>query len=67
MDMGQMQDGTGSAELAGERYDDARAWLMFLIDNPDKTVSVDDYKAQIRGARKAVADAHKAMVKGWAA
>ena len=63
MDMGQMQDGTGSAK----RYEEARAWLAFLIDNPDKTVSVDEYKAQIRGAQKAVAAAYKAVMKGWAA
>ena len=56
--MAQMQDGTGSAE----RYEEARAWLTVLIDNPDKTVSVDEYKAQIRTARKAVAAAHKAWM-----
>lgn len=58
MDMGQMQEGTGSAK----RYEEARAWLMVLIDNPDKTVSIDEYKAQIRAARKAVAATHKAWM-----
>lgn len=48
--MGQVQDRTE----AGNQYDGARAWLAFLIDNPDKTVSVAEYKAQLRDAKKAV-------------
>lgn len=42
--------------------DHARAWLAFLIDHPDKTVSVAEYKAQIKSAQKSVQRAHKAMM-----
>jgi len=43
-------------------YDAARAKLADLIDHPDKTVSVDAYRAQLAAARKATAAAHKAML-----
>jgi len=43
-------------------YEAARATLAHLIDNPDKTVPVAEYQAQIKSARKAVAAAHKAML-----
>jgi hypothetical protein len=56
--MGQPKDGTEEMK----RYDEARVWLATLIDNPDKTVSVDEYRAQIRAAQKAVAAAHKAWM-----
>lgn len=49
-----------------KRYDDARGWLAVLIDNPDKAVSVADYKAQIRAAQGAVKSAHKAWMAAWA-
>lgn len=49
-----------------EAYEQARGWLAILIDNPDKSVSVDEYKAQIGAAQKAVSAAHKAMMKGLA-
>lgn len=44
-----------------EAYEQARGWLALLIDNPDKSVSVDEYKAQLRAARKAVASTYKAL------
>ena len=43
---------TGQAERAGERYRAADGWLRFLIDHPDKTVSVCDYVAQLGAAKK---------------
>jgi len=58
--MGQAEDSAGLAE----RYDQARAWLAFLIDHPDKTVSVAEYKHQIRAARTAVQRTHKALMAG---
>ncbi|MDQ5860812.1 MAG: hypothetical protein M3536_00940 [Actinomycetota bacterium] len=51
---------------AMERYDEARGWLAVLIDNPDKAVSVAEYKAQIKAAQKAVKAAHKAWMVAWA-
>lgn len=51
---------------AMKRYDEARGWLAVLIDNPDKAVSVSEYKAQIRAAQKAVKSAHKAWMAAWA-
>ena len=38
---------------------EARAWLAVLIDNPDKTVSVDEYKAQLKDAKKAISNAEE--------
>jgi len=49
-----------------EAYDEARNWLAFLIDHPDKTVTVDEYRAQIRTARIAVQRAHKTMIEARA-
>jgi hypothetical protein len=56
--MGQASDGTVEAE----RYNEARAWLAFLIDHPDKTVSVAEYKAHLTSARRSVASTYKALV-----
>jgi hypothetical protein len=55
-----------SAQTPEQRYEEARAWLAVLIDNPDKTVSVTEYKAQLQSARRAVAKAHKAMMEARA-
>ena len=60
--MGQQQDGTE----ATRKYEEARGWLAFLIDNPDKTVSVPEYRKQLQSARRAVANAHKAMMEARA-
>jgi len=51
-----------STEKLEAAYDEARAWLAFLIDHPDKTVTVSEYKHQIRAARTAVHRTHKAMM-----
>lgn len=71
--MGQTQDSTGQSERAGEdfeskrtAYDHARDWLFFLIDQPDKTVSVREYRAQLKDAKQAHDRAHKAMMAAWA-
>lgn len=47
-------------------YDAARGWLFFLIDHPDKTVSVRDYSAQLKAAKKSHDSAHVAMMAAWA-
>lgn len=44
------------------KYEEARDWLNFLIDHPDKAVSVDQYRAQIIAAKSAVASAHQEML-----
>lgn len=49
-----------------EAYGNTRAWLAFLIDHPDKTVSVDEYRAQIKAAQDANNAAHKAWMGAWA-
>jgi hypothetical protein len=43
-------------------YRSARAWQTFLIDNPDKSVPVAEYRAQLRAALKASDDAHAAWM-----
>lgn len=40
-----------------ETYEEARAWLMFIIDHPDKTVTVNEYRAMLRDAQRAVCEA----------
>lgn len=45
--------------------DKARTALAKLIDEPDKTVSVDEYRAKIKAAMKANQRAHKAMMAAW--
>jgi hypothetical protein len=56
--MEQQQDGTE----AMERYNEARAWLAFLVDHPDKAVSAAEYRAQIVAASEATAVAHDAWM-----
>jgi len=46
---------------AARRYEEARTWLSVLIDNPDKTVSVNEYRQQLKSAQRAVASAYKAL------
>lgn len=48
-----------------DSYNEARAWLAFLIDHPDKGVSVGEYRAQIMAAQKVSQDAHNAMLEAW--
>jgi len=67
--VGENQDGTGlgmgqpqDREEAQQRYEEARTWQATIIDNPDYTVSVDEYRKQLADARKAVARAHKAFL-----
>ena len=60
--MGQAKDSMEAAE----QYDEARNWLAFLIDHPDKTVTADEYRNQIRAARAAVQRAHKTMIEARA-
>lgn len=45
-----------------EAYNHARQWLYFLIDHPDKTVSVAEYRDQLKAARKASDTAHRALL-----
>ena len=63
-----MPESLGAEDLteARKQYDEARTWLSVLIDNPDKTVSVAEYRGQLQSARRAVATAHKAMMEARA-
>jgi len=45
-----------------EAYETARAKLAQLYDNPDKSVSVDTWRMQIRAAQAASNSAHAAML-----
>ena len=49
-------------EEAQQHYDEARTWQATIIDNPDYTVTVDEYRKQLADARRAVARAHKALL-----
>lgn len=55
---------TEYADTPQETYNQARQWMHFLIDHPDKSVPVDAYKAQLRDAKAAVDDAHKKLMEG---
>lgn len=46
-------------------YEAARDHLLRLTDMPDKSISVDEYKVQIRKALAASRRAHKAMLGAW--
>lgn len=46
-------------------YEAANEKLLRLTEMPDKTISVDEYKAQIRKALAASRRAHKAMLAAW--
>jgi hypothetical protein len=45
-----------------EAYEEERARLAYLIDHPDKTITVSEYRAQLADGLFAVADAHTAML-----
>jgi hypothetical protein len=45
-----------------EAYDHARGKLMGLIDNPDKSIPVPDYKAQLDAASSAVKAAYEVLI-----
>lgn len=52
-------------EVKRGAYDVARSWLLFLIDQPDKTVSAREYSAQLKAAQSARDNAHADMVAAW--
>lgn len=43
-------------------YETARAWLAFLIDHPDKTVTVAEYRAILEEAQEGVRVAYVAWM-----
>lgn len=43
-------------------YETARAWLAFLIDHPDKSVTVAEYRGMLAEAREGVKVAHQAWM-----
>ena len=49
-----------------EAYEVACENLLRLCEMPDKTVSVDEYKVQIRRARAESRRAHKELLAAWA-
>jgi hypothetical protein len=55
------------ADFAAKReaYDKARDWLFFLIEHPDKTVSVHEYSSQLKAAKVAHDAAHEAMLEAF--
>lgn len=54
-----------SFEAALDEYSAVRAELARLIDSPDKTVSVSEYRAQLEAAKAANARAHEAFMAVW--
>ena len=47
-------------------YEAAQKRLLDLIDNPEKDVSVNVYRAHLTDALEAQQRAHKAMMEAWA-
>lgn len=47
-------------------YEAAQKRLLDMIDNPDYSVSVREYKAHLKAALQAQQRAHKAMMAAWA-
>lgn len=48
-----------------EAYEAARADFFRLIDNPDKSLTIAEYRAQLEAAKNASNDAHEAMLEAW--
>jgi hypothetical protein len=46
-------------------YEATQKRLLDLIDEPDKTISVTEYRAKLDTALKAQQRAHKAMMEAW--
>ena len=47
-------------------YEAAQKKLLDLIDEPDYSISVKEYRAHLSAALKAQQRAHKAMMAAWA-
>lgn len=53
-------------DAAVEAYEAARSERDRIIDHPDKTLPLDEYKRRIRDAQADVQRAHRAMMAAWA-
>lgn len=54
-------------DVLRDAYDMARAHRDYLIDNPDKSVPVAEYRAELKAAAVAVDQAHGAMLAAYQA
>lgn len=46
-------------------YWSARTALMYLIENPEKHLPLDEYRAHLEAAKTAHNEAHTAMLAAW--
>lgn len=49
-----------------EAYETAQGKLLDLIDGPNCTVSISEYRRELKAALQAQQLAHKAMMSAWA-
>lgn len=47
-------------------YEAVQQRLLDLTEHPDKSLSVDEYRAHLKAALRAQKRAHKAMLAAWA-
>lgn len=61
--------GERGLEFAAKRdtYEEARGALQDLYDFPDKSITVSEYRAEVRAAQEAANAAHDAMMAAWPA
>jgi len=52
-------------DTAREAYEKARQDRDHIIDHPDRTISVDEYRARIADAQHTCWEAHKNMMEAW--
>lgn len=53
-------------EAAVEAYEAARNERDRIIDHPDKTLPLDEYKRRIRDAQADMQQAHRQILEAWA-
>lgn len=52
-------------DAAREAYETAQGKLLGLIDAPDKTVPVNEYRAMLKQAAQEKQKAHETMMEAW--
>ena len=60
-----MSDRGPAFDAAVVAYEAARTVRDHIIDHPDRTISVDEYRARIADAQHTCTMAHKNMMEAW--
>jgi len=60
-----MSDRGPAFDAAVVAYEEARSERDHIIDHPDRTISVNEYRARIADAQHTCMMAHKDMMEAW--